>query len=105
MKEKRRGAFATSVAAAVLGVVVLSCGQAPPADGEIGGLGGLYGGAGNECATPNEGCPCSQPGEVVDCGKVVHRGPGGFVACSMGHRTCVGSSWGACVGETDVTTQ
>ncbi|MBX3187093.1 MAG: carboxypeptidase regulatory-like domain-containing protein [Labilithrix sp.] len=55
------------------------------------------------CGTPNDGCDCIEPGKVVDCGQVKHQGPDGYVACTMGKRTCIGGKWGACVGEHDVS--
>lgn len=56
----------------------------------------------SSCATPNEGCECIEPGKQVECGVVKHSSADGFVACSMGHRTCIGGRWGTCIGETDV---
>src|SRR5450432_1852519 len=50
------------------------------------------------CATPNEGCACDTPDEVVDCGQVERRS-GDYISCTMGERTCVGAVWGACVGD------
>lgn len=54
------------------------------------------------CGTPNPGCPCDQPGEVVDCGTVEYRS-GDYVTCSVGHRTCTSSGWGQCIGTNIVT--
>jgi hypothetical protein len=51
------------------------------------------------CATPNDGCPCARPGEVVACGKVF-RTSKDYIACSMGERTCgTDGTWGTCVGD------
>lgn len=51
------------------------------------------------CGTPNEGCPCDSPGEIVECGDVKHRS-GDYVSCSIGERACTESGlWGACVGD------
>src|SRR6187431_1872761 len=50
------------------------------------------------CDTPNEGCECEDQDEVVDCGQV-ERVSEDYVSCSMGHRTCDGGKWGACVGD------
>jgi hypothetical protein len=48
------------------------------------------------CATPNEGCDCSEVGRVVECGTVQKRS-GAQVWCSVGHRTCDSDgSWGKC---------
>lgn len=49
------------------------------------------------CKTPNVGCECDEPGEVVECGSVDHRS-GDYVWCAMGERTCQpGRVWGECV--------
>ena len=49
------------------------------------------------CGTPNEGCPCDEPGKIVDCGSVKIQS-GDQVSCSMGTRTCEAGRWGACNG-------
>src|SRR5882724_10074828 len=50
------------------------------------------------CNTPQEGCPCDNDADVVDCGSVV-RHSGDYTACSMGQRTCTDGKWGACEGD------
>ncbi len=51
------------------------------------------------CDTPNKGCACDTPDEVVDCGQVERRS-GDYVSCSIGKRTCSGdNTWGECVGD------
>jgi len=50
------------------------------------------------CETPNQGCDCDKPGDVVDCGQV-ERVSGEYVSCSMGQRTCDDGKWGACIGD------
>ncbi|HEX2673850.1 MAG TPA: PA14 domain-containing protein, partial [Polyangiaceae bacterium] len=50
------------------------------------------------CETPNQGCACDKPGDVVDCGQV-ERVSGDYVSCSMGQRTCDAGKWGACIGD------
>jgi len=50
------------------------------------------------CDSPNQGCECDNPGEVIDCGQV-KRVSGEYVSCSMGKRTCDDGKWGACVGD------
>jgi len=50
------------------------------------------------CETPNQGCDCDKPGDVVDCGQV-ERVSGDYVSCSMGKRTCDDGKWGACIGD------
>lgn len=52
----------------------------------------------NACETPNQGCECDHPGEVVNCGQV-ERVSGDYVSCSMGKRTCGDGTWGACLGD------
>jgi PA14 domain len=50
------------------------------------------------CETPNTGCSCDTPDEVIDCGQV-ERISGNYVSCTMGQRTCTAGAWGACVGD------
>ena len=72
---------------------------------------GIGGGDGDEkpppdvdpCATPNKGCACDTPDEVVDCGQVERRS-GDYVSCSIGKRTCsADNTWGDCVGDSVAT--
>lgn len=49
-----------------------------------------------ECSTPNDGCPCTTPGEQVSCGESTdtHEDK---VLCGMGQRTCQDNGkFGAC---------
>lgn len=55
------------------------------------------------CATPNDGCACPEPAAVVPCGEVRRTTSDGHVDCMVGHRTCVGTHWGSCIGEREVT--
>jgi len=50
------------------------------------------------CETPNKGCSCDTPNEVVDCGQV-DRVSGDYISCSIGKRTCENGTWGECVGD------
>ena len=50
------------------------------------------------CETPNKGCVCDTPDQVVDCGQV-ERISGDYVSCTMGKRTCEAGTWGDCVGD------
>ena len=50
------------------------------------------------CETPNKGCACDTPDEVIDCGQVERRS-GTYVSCTIGKRTCEGAEWGECVGD------
>ncbi|MEO6599496.1 MAG: hypothetical protein ABIQ16_06455, partial [Polyangiaceae bacterium] len=55
------------------------------------------------CETPNNGCSCDRPDEVVDCGQVDRRS-GDYVSCSIGKRTCgADDTWGDCVGDSIAT--
>ncbi len=51
-----------------------------------------------ECATPDQGCPCDQPGEVVACHGPVLR-DGNYTTCD-GLRACVKGAWGPCIPPT-----
>ncbi|MDB4944634.1 MAG: hypothetical protein JWP97_4168 [Labilithrix sp.] len=83
-------------------VIVAACGNDRP--DQAGGGGALVVPQGDRCATPNEGCACDEPGKIVDCGTVEMKS-GDYVSCSMGHRTCVGTQWGACQGTSIVQTK
>jgi len=51
------------------------------------------------CAQPNEGCSCANPGEVVDCGKVLVR-VDNYETCYEGSRLCGKNGlWGACLAD------
>jgi len=51
------------------------------------------------CANHEEGCPCDQPGETTDCGRI-KRVAGDYVWCSTGTQTCDQyGSWGQCTGD------
>ncbi|HYP98521.1 MAG TPA: PA14 domain-containing protein [Polyangiaceae bacterium] len=52
------------------------------------------------CETPNKGCACETADEVVDCGQVERRS-GDYVSCTIGKRTCDGTTntWGDCIGD------
>jgi hypothetical protein len=81
-----------------MSVLAMGCGTAAPlSDGAGSGASSALP-AGETCLTPALGCPCSTPGEQVDCGDVVQMA-GDYVTCSEGKRTCDSSGgWGACVG-------
>jgi hypothetical protein len=92
----RRGAFVASVVIFGIALTLWSAGCSSRPDPA--GDGTLLGGApGSSCGTPNEDCPCDQPGAVVECGSVEQRS-GDYVTCAMGHRSCDGTRWGACQG-------
>jgi len=51
------------------------------------------------CANPKQGCPCTLPGEIVDCGKIVVK-VGDYETCYAGSRLCSDEGvWGACVSD------
>ncbi|HYQ30194.1 MAG TPA: hypothetical protein VER04_23350 [Polyangiaceae bacterium] len=51
------------------------------------------------CANHEQGCPCDQPGETTDCGRI-KRVAGDYVWCSTGMQTCDDDgNWGACIGD------
>lgn len=54
------------------------------------------------CDTPNSGCPCETPGQVIPCGRLERRS-GDYVTCAMGERACSDGMWTTCVGDTIVT--
>lgn len=82
--------------------IVVACSAEGPAASASGGA--PTPGAPPSCATPNEGCPCDDPGAVVDCGKVVEHF-NDFVLCAAGKRTCEGDRWGECSGDGALSTK
>src|SRR5450432_4023023 len=48
------------------------------------------------------GGACTTEGAVEDCGRVEHT-DGNYVTCSLGHSTCQGGVWSACLGDHIVT--
>jgi len=51
------------------------------------------------CADHHAGCPCDEPQQTVDCGRV-KRVVNGYVWCSNGTQTCSEDGvWGECVGD------
>jgi len=55
--------------------------------------------AAEACTNHEQGCPCDQPGETTDCGRI-KRVAGDYVWCSTGQQTCDEyGSWGACIGD------
>jgi hypothetical protein len=60
------------------------------------------GNGGGQCSPGVEGCPCEEPGKTIDCGKLLVK-EGEYVTCSMGRSQCVGTKWGACLGDRIVT--
>lgn len=79
----RAGFFILAVFGAFVLLVAASCGDNPRvSDGA-----GNRGVGANSCLTPQKGCPCSNPGETVACGRTVHA-EDNFVYCYMGQRRC-----------------
>ncbi len=55
------------------------------------------------CETPNKGCACDSPDEIIDCGQVERRS-GDYVSCTIGKRTCsADKTWGDCIGDSVAT--
>ena len=85
----------------VLAVValVVGCSTDPfPATGGAGGGGSRA----SDCSSPNDGCPCTEPGQSLDCGRVEQRFDD-YVVCSMGKRTCRAGAWSTCEGDHKVS--
>jgi hypothetical protein len=53
----------------------------------------------DRCATPDEGCACSNPGEIIDCGKIVVK-VNNYETCYEGSRICTeAATWGPCAAD------
>lgn len=51
------------------------------------------------CADHAEGCPCDEPGQKIECGRV-KRISGDYVWCSTGKQVCDEfGAWGKCQGD------
>ena len=51
------------------------------------------------CANHEAGCPCDEPGQTVECGRV-RRVAGDYVWCATGKQTCaIDGEWGKCSGD------
>jgi hypothetical protein len=48
-----------------------------------------------DCATPREGCPCTNEGDTAECGDMKSQSTD-YITCAMGTRTCTNRTWGAC---------
>lgn len=92
-------AVALAAVGACCAIAMGACGQTPGAEDETGIFG--HPDDGTSCNTPNEACPCDQPGVEVECGHV-KRISGNYASCSIGKRQCLeGNVWGACEGEVE----
>jgi hypothetical protein len=50
----------------------------------------------DSCSEPEEGCPCSEPGMLLDCGRVTVE-VDEYTTCFEGSRMCAADgTWGAC---------
>lgn len=101
-----RVVFAVAVGALSIGALLWSCSgsnnDAPPAVGDVQGTAPTATAA-PDCSVPNAGCPCTQPGEILKCGKVVYKSEN-YVSCSIGLRTCEpDGTWTDCAGSQVVT--
>lgn len=51
------------------------------------------------CENHEQGCPCDEPGQQTDCGRI-KRIAGNYVWCATGHQVCTDDGeWGACTGD------
>jgi hypothetical protein len=51
------------------------------------------------CQNHEDGCPCDNPGETTDCGRI-KRVEGDYVWCSTGTQVCSeDGAWGKCSGD------
>ena len=94
-------AFAALAVCAALGSGCSSAGDTnPPMLGSNGGEKPMAAPTAPEvCANHEEGCPCDEPGESSDCGRI-ERVSGDYVWCSTGKQICDQyGSWGACIGD------
>lgn len=64
-------------------------GSAPTLDGAV------------NCPAGHEGCPCTTPGQTVNCGKFVQEYEN-YTSCAEGQSTCIGGVWGACATSSTV---
>ncbi|MGC4067833.1 MAG: hypothetical protein QM784_24915 [Polyangiaceae bacterium] len=56
----------------------------------------------DRCGEPAEGCPCSEPGTSIDCGRVTVK-IDEYTTCFEGSRLCgADGTWGACEADQDV---
>lgn len=80
-----------------LPALVLGCGNEHPGLAPYNGAAGHTGVNGVSCTTPQEGCPCEEQGQVVECGET-KKVSGDYVSCSLGERTCGSDNkWQGCV--------
>jgi hypothetical protein len=103
---RARLALAVSIAVLSIGGVLWSCSganDAPPAVGDSPEPTATASAAPLDCTIPNAGCPCTQPGEMLKCGKVVYKSEN-YTSCSIGIQTCQADGvWTDCQGEQVVT--
>jgi hypothetical protein len=53
----------------------------------------------DRCSVPNEGCACTTPGDIVDCGKVTVK-VDDYETCYEGSRLCGKDAlWGPCLAD------
>jgi hypothetical protein len=86
---------ASNGAVLVLAVLLAACGSGERGVVGVGPAEHAPPAVGDPCVTPREGCPCSEPDAVVECG--VSTGQDGTgVTCATGGRRCLEGAWGAC---------
>jgi hypothetical protein len=106
---RRHGArlvLAVSMGALSIGGLLWSCSASNDRPSAIGDtIGTSPTGTANplDCTVPNAGCACTQPGEMLKCGKVVYKSEN-YTSCSIGLQTCQpDGTWTDCQGSQVVT--
>lgn len=91
LSSRRSRPIVRALALLAVGASVAACGSERPAAGDGTGSSTVA----PVCVTPQDGCPCNDPGASIECGTVERRS-GDYVTCSMGYRTCGAGKWGSC---------
>jgi hypothetical protein len=56
----------------------------------------------DSCASPKEGCSCSEPGEIADCGQVTVMVED-YATCFMASRLCDATgTWSSCAPDSEI---
>lgn len=103
MSTVRRTAAWVGCALACAATAACSASQPPPISDTDGGVGKVPIDSSvpppDPCAAPAAGCPCTDAGAQVYCGKV-YRVSGTHIDCSDGYLTCQDDGgWSGCVGD------
>ncbi|HTB77741.1 MAG TPA: hypothetical protein VK762_31065 [Polyangiaceae bacterium] len=96
-------AFLAAAALIVLALASMGACDSNDAVHGLGPTGARSSGTGpGACGPGAAGCACPKDGAAVSCGQVESKS-GNYVTCSVGHSTCVGGTWGPCIGNHLVT--